>query len=313
VGAALSRGGAEVHLIARGAHLDALRRDGVRVISPRGDFCAHPHATSEPRDVGAADIVFLGLKAHTYAEAGPLLAPLLAPRTAVVAGQNGIPWWYFHGVSGPHRGRRIEAVDPGGAVSTVISPERAIGCVVYASTEVEAPGVIRHIEGTRFTIGEPDGSMSERCQRFSEAMVAGGLKCRVDPDVRGELWIKLMGNVAFNPISALTRATLGAICRHAPTRALVVAIMAETLEVARRLGYEPKVSIERRIEGAERVGEHKSSTLQDLEAGKPLELDVLVGAVLELAELTGVQAPTLRMVHALSDLLAVTAARDARA
>jgi 2-dehydropantoate 2-reductase len=311
VGAALARGGAEVHLIARGAHLEAMRRSGVQVISPRGDFTVQPHATSDPGDVGEADIVFLGLKAHAYAEAGPLLAPLLGAGTGVVAAQNGIPWWYFHGVPGPYRGRRVEAVDPGGAVSAVISPERAIGCVVYAATEIVAPGVIRHIEGTRFTIGEPDGAMSERCRRFSDAMVAGGLKCPVDPDVRGELWVKLMGNVAFNPISALTRATLAAICRHAPTRAVVAAMMAETLEVARRLGYEPKVSIERRIEGAERVGEHKSSTLQDLEAGKALELDVLVGAVLELADLTGVEAPTLRTVDALSGLLASTVVDNA--
>jgi 2-dehydropantoate 2-reductase len=194
----------------------------------------------------------------------------------------------------------------------VIAPERAIGCVVYASTEVVAPGVIRHVEGTRFTIGEPDGSNSDRCRRFSDAMVAGGLKCPVDADVRGELWVKVMGNVAFNPISALTRATLGAMCRHAQVRELVAATMSETLAVARSLGYEPKVSIEQRIAGAGRVGEHKSSTLQDLEAGKALELDVLTAAVLELGHLTGVDTPTLRMVHALSDLLARSVAGYAR-
>jgi 2-dehydropantoate 2-reductase len=306
VGAALARGGTEVHLIARGAHLEAMRRDGVRVLSPRGDFSARPHATADPSEVGEVDAVFLGLKANAYATAGPLLQPLLGPQTSVVAAQNGIPWWYFHGLSGPYEGRRIEAVDPDGAVSAAIPPERAVGCVVYASTAIEQPGVIRHIEGTRFTIGEPDGSISDRCRRFSSAMVAGGLKCPVEADVRNDLWIKLMGNVALNPISALTRATLAGICRHGPTRNLVAAIMRETLEVAKAVGCHPSISIERRIEGAERVGEHKSSTLQDLEAGKPLELDALVGAVVELADLTGVEAPNLRMVHSLSDLLART-------
>jgi 2-dehydropantoate 2-reductase len=308
VGAALARGGAEVHLIARGAHMEAMRRDGVRVTSPRGDFGARPHVTDDPTEVGAVDVVFLGLKAHAYAAAGGLLAPLLGPRTPVVAAQNGIPWWYFHGLPGPHRGRRVEAVDPEGRVSAAIAPERAIGCVVYASTEIVAPGVVRHVEGTRFSIGEPDGSDTERCRRFSEAMVAGGLKCPVVPDLRAELWVKLMGNVAFNPISALTRATLGDICGHAPTRRVVSAAMAETLAVARSLGSEPAVSIERRIEGAERVGDHKSSTLQDLEAGKALELDVLTTAVLELAGITGVATPTLSVVHALSELLGRTVA-----
>jgi 2-dehydropantoate 2-reductase len=304
VGAALARGGTEVHLVARGEHLEALRRDGVRVLSPRGDFAARPPATDDPSEIGPVDVVFLGLKANSYASCGPLLQPLLRDDTAVVAAQNGIPWWYFHGLDGRYAGHRIEAVDPGGAVSRVISPERAIGCVVYAGTELAEPGVVRHLEGTRFTIGEPDGSISQRCLRFSEAMVAGGLKCPVEEQVRDEIWVKLMGNVAFNPLSVLTRSTLATMCCHPPTRRLVAEMMEETLEIAHALGAHPSVSIERRLEGAERVGEHKPSTLQDLEAGKPLELAALIDAVVELADLTEIDAPCLRAVAAASGLLA---------
>jgi 2-dehydropantoate 2-reductase len=306
VGASLARGGTEVHLIARGANLEAMRRNGVRVMSPRGDFEAHPPATDDPSEVGPVDFVFLGLKANSYASAGPLIEPLLHDETAIVAGQNGIPWWYFHGLDGPYNGHRIEAVDPDGAVSRVMPPERAIGCVVYPGTELAEPGVVRHLEGTRFSIGEPDGSISERCRRFSEAMIAGGLKCPIEERLRDEIWVKLMGNVAFNPLSILTRATLASMCRHPATRALVAAMMAESLEIATALGAQPSVSIERRLTGAERVGEHKPSTLQDLEAGKPLELAALIDAVVELADLTEIEAPNLRAVAASSGLLAET-------
>jgi 2-dehydropantoate 2-reductase len=306
VGAALARGGTDVHLIARGENLEAMRRDGVKVLSDRGDFEAHPPATDDPAEVGPVDYVFLGLKANSYASAGPLLEPLMHDDTAVIAAQNGIPWWYFHGVEGPYANRPIESVDPGGAVTRVIPPERAIGCVVYAGTELEAPGVVRHLEGTRFTIGEPDRTVSERCLRFSEAMVAGGLKCPVEQDVRDEIWVKLMGNVAFNPLSALTRSTMAQICRHDNARRLVATMMAETLEIAEAVGAHPQISIEKRLAGAERVGDHKTSTLQDLEAGKPLELAAIIGAVVELADLTGHEASALRAVEAASSLLAET-------
>jgi 2-dehydropantoate 2-reductase len=306
VGAALARGGSDVALVARGEHLEAMRRNGVRVTSPRGDFTAHPFATDDPAEIGPVDAVFLGLKAHSYATAGPLLSPLLGPDTAVVAAQNGVPWWYFHGLPGRFADTRIESVDPAGAVGRAIAPERAIGCVVYCSTVIERPGEIAHLEGTRFTIGEPSGARSERCLRFSEAMVAGGLKCPVVENIRDEVWIKLMGNVAFNPLSILTRATLAAMCRHAATRALVADVMAESLAIAHELGCDPEISIARRIDGAERVGEHKTSTLQDLEAGKHLELDAIIGAVVELADLTAQPAPALRAVHAAASLLADT-------
>ncbi|PRY42193.1 2-dehydropantoate 2-reductase [Umezawaea tangerina] len=304
VGAALHRAGAEVHLVARGPHLAALRARGVRVLSPRGDFTEHPHATDDPSLIGEVDYVFLGLKAHAYASAGPLLAPLLGEDTAVIAAQNGIPWWYFHGLTGhPLENRRIEAVDPGGAVSAVLETRRAIGCVVYCSTEIESPGVIRHLEGTRFSIGEPAGGVTERCTELSRAMVAGGLKCPVEPNLRDDIWIKLMGNVAFNPLSALTRATMAEICAHDDTRRLVATMMAETVAIARAAGSNPEMSIERRIDGARRVGHHKTSMLQDLEAGKTLEIDAIIGAVVEIADLTRVPAPALRHVHAAVDLL----------
>ncbi len=304
VGAALSRGGADVSLVARGPHLEAMARDGVVVLSERGDFTAHPEVTDDPATIGPVDLVFLGLKAYSYATAGPLLDPLMHEQTAVVAAQNGIPWWYFHGISGPLAGTRIESIDPGGAVSDVIAPARAIGCVVYCSTTIERPGVIRHEEGTRFSIGEPDGSASRRCADFSAAMIAGGLKCPVEPDLRPDIWLKLMGNISFNPLSALTGATMVQIARHPQARELVVAMMEETLAIASALDAEPSVSIQRRLEGAERVGDHKTSMLMDLEAGKPLELDVIMAAPIEIAGLIGVDVPALSAVYAAVRLLA---------
>ena len=211
---------------------EALKAHGVKVFSARGDFSAHPPATDDPADIGPVDYVFLGLKAQDYAAADELIRPLLKDETAVIAAQNGIPWWYFHGHGGPHDGRRIESVDPGGTVSAVIDPRRAIGCVVYSSTEIAEPGVIRHVEGTRFSIGEPDRSISARCESFAEAMIAGGLKCPVEAELRDDVWIKLMGNAAFNPLSVLTRGTMGAICADAQTRDVAATVMAECLAVA---------------------------------------------------------------------------------
>ena len=303
VGAALHRGGTDVHLVARGAHLEAIREHGVRVLSPRGDFVAATPATDDPAEIGPVDFVFLGLKANAYASSGPLIEPLLHEKTAVVAAQNGIPWWYFHGLKGPYEDHQIESVDPGGAVSRTLAVDRAIGCVVYCSTEVEGPGLIRHVEGTRFSIGEPDGTLSQRCQTFSEAMIAGGLKCPVQTEIRDDIWIKLLGNAAFNPISALARATMVEIATHEGTRETVQLMMEETLKIAAAIGCTPDISVEKRIDGARRVGDHKTSMLQDLERDRPLELDVILAVLVELAEFTGTPAPTLRTVHALTDLL----------
>ncbi|MGV9882770.1 2-dehydropantoate 2-reductase [Streptomyces sp. NPDC003006] len=302
-----SRPHAPLPVVARGPHLAAMRQHGVRVLSPRGDFTARAHATDDPAEIGPVAFVFLGLKANSYAACGPSIEPLLHGSTAVVAAQNGIPWWYFHRHGGPHDGHRLESVDPGGAVSAVLAPKRAVGCVVYVATELEGPGVVRHLEGARFSIGEPDRSRSARCAAFSEAMVAGGLKCPVERELRGDIWIKLLGNISFNPISAPVRATMRDMRRHGGTRRVIGIMMKETLAVAAALGCEPDISVERRLAGAERVGDHRTSTLQDLERGRPLELDVLLAAV-ELADITDVPVPTLRTVHAISDLLALRTA-----
>jgi 2-dehydropantoate 2-reductase len=303
VGACLARGGSETHLVARGPHMAAMRRDGVQVVTAAETWSVRVPCTDDPRDIGPVDCVILALKAYAYSSAGALLKPLLAADTAVVPAQNGIPWWYFHEHGGPHEGRRIECVDPGGAVSAAIAPERVIGCVVYPAAVLEAPGVVRHIEGRRFAIGEPSGALTERCRSLSQAMTNGGLKCPIEPRLREQIWVKLMGNAAFNPLSAVTGATMAEICRFPPTRTLAAQLMQEVVAVATSLGCDVPVSIERRLGGAERVGDHRTSTLQDLEAGKRLELEALLGAVLELAEITGIEVPHLREIHAIVSLL----------
>jgi 2-dehydropantoate 2-reductase len=302
VGAALARGGADVTLIARGAHLDAMKRNGVRVISPRGDFTAHPPATDDLAALAGADVVFVALKAYSLPEIAPRLGELLAPGAAAIWAQNGIPWWYFQSlVAGG--GDPLESVDPGGIVAKSISPEHNVGCVVYCSSEIIEPGVIRHIEGTRFTLGEPDGSKSPRCQRISAALVAGGLKAPVETRLRDQIWLKLVGNVAFNPISALTRATLGELGTSAEMVGLLREIFAECAAVAERLGIVFPVSLDRRLEAGLAVGDHKTSMLQDLEAGKRLEIGCMTGAVVELADRVGVAVPHVRTVHACATLV----------
>lgn len=303
VGASLARSGTETYLLARGAHLAAMRADGLRVVGEHGTVRVDVVATDDPQQIGPVDVVFLGLKAYSYAGAAPLLEPLLAEETAVVAAQNGIPWWYFHRHGGPFDGRRIESVDPDGAVSSVIAPGRAIGCVVYPAAELAAPGVVRHIEGNRFILGEPDRTISERCRRLSAAMTAAGFKCPVSRDVREQIWVKLMGNAAFNPLSALTGATMAQLCEFSLTRSLIAALMEEIGSVGTALGCTMRVSVDQRLAGAETLGDHKTSMLQDLEAGKHLELDVLLAAVIELSEWVEVAVPNLRAVYAATALL----------
>ena len=303
VGAALSRGGADVTLIARGAHLEAMRSGGVRVMSPRGDFSAHPRATDDLAAVSDADVVFVALKAYSLADIAPRLGSLLAPGAAAVWAQNGIPWWYFQSLPDPPSGGGLESVDPGGVIARSIRPEHNVGCVAYCSTEIIEPGVIRHIEGTRFTIGEPDGSTTERCKAISEAFAVGGLKAPIEARLRDQIWLKLVGNVAFNPVTALTRATLGELGSVREVRDLLRAIFAECAMVADRLGIRFPVSLDRRLEAGIAVGDHKTSMLQDLEAGKRLELDCMTGAVTELAERLGVDVPHVRTIHACAKLL----------
>lgn len=294
VGAALARGGADVTLIARGAHLAAMRRDGVRVRSPRGDFTAHPPVTDDLGAVAGADVVFVGLKAYSLPKIAPALGDLLAPDAAAIWAQNGIPWWYQPG---------LQSVDPGGVIAASIPAKHNIGCVVYSSTEIVEPGVIRHIEGTRFTIGEPSGEASERCKAISAAFAAGGLKAPVESRLADQIWLKLIGNVAFNPITALTRATLGQLGELPEMVDLLRAVFGECAQVADRLGIKFPVSLDRRLEAGIAVGDHKTSMLQDLEAGKRLEVDCLTGAVVELADQLGVDVPHVRTVHACALLL----------
>src|SRR5581483_11162646 len=303
VGAALARGGTEGTLVARGEHLRALRERGLRVLSPRGDFEAHPPATHDWEAVAEADAVFLGLKAYSLPEAAPRLGALLRPGTALVAAQNGIPWWYFESHGGPLDGLVLESVDPGGVIARSLPRGCAVGCVVYCSTELVEPGVVRHLEGTRFSLGEPDRSESERCRALSEAFRAGGLKAPVERDLRNEIWLKLLGNATFNPVSALTGATLAQLGSTAEMRATLRAAFGEIAAVAERLGVTFPVSLDRRLEAGFAVGEHRTSMLQDLERGKPLEHRCLSGAVLELAERVGVEAPCLATIHACVALL----------
>lgn len=308
VGAALARGGSEVVLIARGAHLRAMQQHGVQVHSPRGDFTAHPAATDDLAAVQGADVVFLALKAHSLPEMAPRLGPLLGSHTAVIAAQNGIPFWYFQGLEGPWRDWRLETVDPGGRITAAIEPWRVIGCAIYCSTELVAPGVIRHVEGTRYAIGEPSGHLSERCRRISEAFIAGGLKCPVETDLRAQIWLKLLGNAAFNPMSALTRATMARMGAMPETRAVLRAVMEEAAAVAAALGVQLDVSVEKRLEGGIRVGEHKTSMLQDVEMGRRLELECITGAVVELADRLGIAVPHTRTLYACTKLLDATLA-----
>lgn len=306
-GAALARGGAEVTLIARGPHLEAMQERGVQVRSPRGDFAAHPEATDDLAAISSAEVVFVTLKAYSLPDLMPRIVEHLSPDATVISGQNGIPWWYFESHGGPLEGRYLESVDPGGVIQSSLGPGRTVGSVVYPATEIVEPGVIRHVEGTRFTIGEPDRSRSERAGRISEAFIAGGLKCPVEEDLRGQIWLKLLGNASFNPVSALTRATLGQLGDLPAMVDVLRAMMEEMSAIAEALGVSIPVGIERRLERGLAVGDHRTSMLQDLEAGKPLEYACMSGAVVELAQLLGVSAPHMETVNAAAGVLDRTA------
>ncbi len=304
IGARMARAGYDVVLYARGPHLRAMQQNGVRVVSADNDFQARPKVVGDLSEAGPVDVVFLCVKAHGLPQLVPSLAPVLGPETTVVSTQNGIPWWYFQGQNGAYSGIQLERVDPGGVISAAIEARRVVGSLIYFSTEIVEPGVIKHIEGNRISLGEPDGTRSERCRQIAAALVAAGLRAPVTAHLRNEIWVKILGNVAFNPISALTRATLVQIVRHPEVSELVRNIMRETEALAVKLGMELPVSIEQRIAGAEKVGEHKTSMLQDLEAGRPLELEAIVGAVVELGERIGVPMPHTRSVYACTKLLA---------
>jgi 2-dehydropantoate 2-reductase len=297
-------GRVELSLIARGAHLEAIRAKGLRLIEGEGDTTHAITASAEAADLGPQDHVLLTLKAHSVPGALDAMAPLIGPETAVVTMQNGVPWWYFYRHGGALEGTRIAAVDPGGRIWETIGPERAIGAVVYPAAEVAAPGVIRHVDGRRFSLGEPSGEKSERVAALAAELVAAGLQAPIRTDIRSEIWLKLWGNLSFNPISALTQSTLAAIVADPGTRAVARAMMVEAQAVGEALGVKFPLDVDRRIEGAGAVGEHKTSMLQDLERGRPMEIEALIGAVQELGRLTGKATPTIDLVLALIRRLA---------
>ena len=315
VGARLARAGADVTLVARGANLRALQANGLEIIERDGSRSVHRlHAVAEPWDAGPQDLIILAVKAHQVAPLVEAIVARLERDTVLLTMQNGIPWWYFQRCGGPFEGRPVESVDPDGTIAATIPSGSILGCVVYPACELVQPGVVRHVEGDRFPIGELDGTISPRAQRISLLFESAGLRAPVLPDLRNEIWLKLWGNLAFNPLSALCRATLASLCAEPRTRALAASMMAEAQAVAQKLGATFRVTLERRIEGAARVGHHRTSMLQDVEAGRPTELEPLLGSVIELARLTDTPVPTLDAVHACATLLeqSVCAAPHAR-
>jgi 2-dehydropantoate 2-reductase len=308
VGALMARAGQDVTLYARGPHLRAMQERGVRVISADGDFEVRPKVIGNLEEAGPVDVIFLGVKAHGLTPLAPQLQPLIGENTTVVSTQNGVPWWYFQLGAGEFSGIHLERVDPGGVIGASIDPRRVVASIVYLGTDIVEPGVIRHTEGNRISLGEPDGSRSDRCRLIAEALIKSGLRCPITARIRHEIWVKILGNVAFNPISALTRSTLVRMARDPEVCPVVRNIMAEVEAVAGKLGLELPISIDQRIAGAEKVGEHKTSMLQDLEAGRPMELEAVVGAVVELGERLGVPMPYTRTVYACAKLLDTTSA-----
>lgn len=297
-------GRVDLSLVARGDHLTALRTNGLRLIEGESDATYPVRASADAAELGVQDYVVLTMKAHSVAPALPAIMPLIGPDTAVVTMQNGVPWWYFHRHGGPYDGRRIEAVDPGGAIAAALGPERAIGTAVYVAAEVEAPGVIRHGYGTRISLGEPSGEKSERATRLAEEMIAAGMQAPVRTDIRSEIWVKLWGNLSFNPISALTDSTLADIIADDGTRAVARAMMVEAQAVGEALGVRFPITVDKRIAGAAGVGAHRTSMLQDLERGRSMEIDALVTSVQELGRLTGLPTPNIDTVLALVQRLA---------
>jgi 2-dehydropantoate 2-reductase len=305
VGTKLAHAGNEVTFIARGANLDALRTRGVRLVMGDGSEVAvsKVRATDDYREAGPQDLIILAMKAHHVEAVAPQVPKLFGPDTVVVPMQNGIPYWYFHRYPGELANSQVKSVDPHGLIMQHISCERVVGCVVYPAAELLSPGVIKHVEGNRFPVGEPDGSSSERVNRVSKCLVDSGLQAPVLEDIRAEIWLKLWGNLTFNPISALSRATLAGICQYPLSRALAKDMMTEAQTIAGKLGVTFRVPLEKRIAGAERVGHHKTSMLQDVEAGRELEIDALLGSVIELARMTSTPTPHLDTVYSLTKLL----------
>ena len=299
IGVRLARAGADVTFIARGPHLAAMQSRGVTLVSGGERMTVHPRCTSDPAEAGQPDYVLVTLKAHSLPGAAGQIAMMMGPDTALVTAINGVPYWYFYGLDGPWSDRRIESVDPGGMLWETLPPRQCIGAVVYPAAEVVEPGVIEHSYGDRFSLGEPDGSRSERVERLSRLLIGAGLKAPVRPRIRDEIWVKLWGNLAFNPLSALTGATLDRLTGQPDLRAVARAMMVEAQGVAEALGVRFAIDLDKRIAGAAEVGEHKTSMLQDLERGRPMEIDALLGAVVELGRVVGQKMPICEAVLAL--------------
>ena len=300
VGAMLAEAGEEVSLIARGPHLAAMRENGLTLIAGGKKTNVRPPCTDNPADFGPQDYVFIGLKAHSVPGVVEAMQPLLGPETAVVTAVNGIPWWYFHKLEGPYEGRRVNSVDPDGRQWDGIGPERAIGCVVWQAAEIVEPGVVELKYGGRMPVGEPDDSRSERVQALSKALIGAGLKSPVKKDIRSEIWMKLWGNLSFNPVSLITQATLETIAGDPGTSAMVRQMMVEGQAVGEALGARFPLDVDKRIAGARSVGAHRTSMLQDLDLGRPVELDALSGAVAELGRLVEVPTPTIDIIYGLA-------------
>jgi len=297
--ARLAMSGADVTVIARGPHLAAMQANGLRLISGGETFTTHPRCLADAGVAGVQDYVVVTLKAHSLPAAAPHIARMMGPNSTLVTGINGVPYWYFFGLDSPFRDRRVQSVDPGGTLWDILPPSQAIGCVVYPAAEVIEPGVIEHTYGDRFSLGEPDGSRSPRIEVLSKLLIGAGLKAPVRPRIRDEIWVKLWGNLAFNPISALTLATLDRLTGDPELRALCRTMMLEAKPVAEALGTRFAIEVDKRIDGVAEVGAHRTSMLQDLERGRPMEIDALLGAVVELGEVVEQQMPTCRAVLAL--------------
>jgi 2-dehydropantoate 2-reductase len=307
MGVKLAKAGADVSLVARGPHLAAMQEKGLTLIEEGETTTVPVTASDDPAALGVQDYVIVTLKAHSVPPVVSKMAPLIGPNTAVVSGVNGVPWWYFHKLEGTHEGTRLQSVDPGNVQWDGFGPDRVLGCVVYPAAEVIEPGVIKHIEGNRFSLGEPDGSKSERALALSKILSNAGLKAPVRPKLRDEIWVKLWGNLSFNPISALTHATLDVLCTDEGTRAVARNMMVEAQEIAERLGVKFPIDVDRRIAGGAAVGAHRTSMLQDLDQKRPLEIDALVASVQELGRVTDVATPTIDTVLGLIRLRARTA------
>lgn len=303
MGAKMARAGHDVTLFARGKQLDAIQQRGVRVLSGQGDFEAHPRTIADLAQAGTFDVVFLTVKAHGLTHLAPYLKSVIGPETTIVSTQNGVPWWFFQNVGGDLNDLRLENVDPGGVIASSLPSKQVVGSIIYFATDVVEPGVIRHTEGSRISLGEPDGSRSERTRRIAEALISSGLRCPVTTHIRQEIWVKILGNVVFNPISALTGATLVQMARHPDVSHIVREVMRETEALGLKLGFTLPITIEQRIAGAAQVGEHKTSMLQDLEAGRALELEAIVGAIVELGQRLSVPMPHTETIYATTKLL----------